>query len=426
MYLWVLLVNALLLTSCGDLGRKGSSLSSRSDVEKMTITSDGLYEVLCKDGRTEVVTEDQFLNGLVCLPLPPESKTFCGRYSEPQHIEEGTHIVTCHTIFDNIVTIDAGAKILADDSWNLWFRGLKARGTAEKPITFGVSETSRSETWGEIEIATCSYHSVVTDNYVDCSVSEDFIISIKDGYTSGNIAEHVNFLKVGRLEIYETYVGYSNIVADKGVFLKRGSYLRYSNIKTSNLDINDSYLLNSEVKAEIVDLESSLLVWNNFLGTRFLGSSKGSAVIAFSIFDEISYVPAAGGLYFVSNHIKNDFDISIVEGTYVYDLSKDGTFKNEKLIFPFPFKNSYNLDKNETLDLKILALDRSGKATVDPKIITKGVYHINGERYQFSKMWSDSSPQIAFDQSESYRLHFSLDESEKEKNWSPKIEINVW
>ena len=385
---------SLLTVACGEQSSQqqgiNADLYSISDADLIE-AAEGGFNVTCKDGKKEFVTQEQMSNDEVCLHMNPKPKPgkqrLCGTYDVPISIKEGAHIVTCDVKFLKPVIIHKGAKILADDHWKLEFKSdLFAYGTEENPIIFDVSEFSESKTW----------------KYIKHSGNTPVLFQRGREYKQGSIMKHVHFYNTNSLNFYKMYAT-DNKFFDASVkfegFVSRSEFL----LNRKDLSIQqNSYFVHNKVEADETWLNNSFVAWNEFLKIRgYFG----------------------GANYFVFNNIKTQAWSNMRQNIEIDNIGYDGKEFNESkepqkvskpqagpntpytLVGPFPFKAIESYKLNIGFKIPLLIADKTGWR-FDLQLYSQMYSKFEGEVYHYGKVVGGYYPQFKVKDKESYSLQF--------------------
>ena len=206
---------------------KNSDLLGLGEADLVEPQEDGTFKVHCKDGTVEVVTQAQMSKGEVCVPEEPEPEPIppvvelCGYYSTPLHLKGNDHVITCDVKFEDKVIISAGARILADDAWNVEFlNDVYAYGEIDKPIIFEMSDQSVSQAVRNFRIKGKS----------NLTYTEDL------SYKTGTLLRHVTFPNtLKNIELNKVYGTDLNFIGQQKIDIHY-SYIARSNFNLVNLD----------------------------------------------------------------------------------------------------------------------------------------------------------------------------------------------
>lgn len=397
-YTWLFLL--LATPGCGLKPATTSETLSRKDAASILILPDGRYDVLCKNGSRQIISESDFLADKVC-ERPP---ILCGDYEAEQELK-GTYIVSCDVRFLAPVHILPGTKLLADDMWAMEFQGIEARGTPEQPIEFGFSPNSRTQQWAAFSFA--------------AKAGEALDFDPLTGFRQGSILESVRFEELeGSFQLDQIYA--RNIEVKSSREFKFSGYLGQSTLAFETLSVNSgftnmSYFLSNKVLLKGVheywkylEGQNAFLAWNHWRaeGEARISPRISGALYYYNTFD----IPVATDEFcgsfanttvYANNFLQTD---SIPCKKQKYNtFGAESTTPSLELIATKDLQRSYKKQAGEAVTIDFLVLGRGGFLE-DRQIATKATYTIDGADYEAPDTFKGPSPMIVIFEKESYDI----------------------
>lgn len=341
------------------------------------------------------------------------SGDICGIYEEPVNITAGTHIITCDATFNDLVVIEPGASLLADDDWKTSIKKIYAAGTQTNHIT--VSNTASN---------IVGYSSIV----ITYSTSDyDLKFDPKTGYKSGNLLQFVDFLNCG-LNIKDTYIDYIDTSGNNMSQSFTKVYINNSTLSgpvsvygSTYPEYQPSYVVNSQIGIGSSGVTHSfgqtLIAWTSVEGSISL--SYDTAIMYSNILNNVNcyYISDRNsGVY--GNKVLGTVGTSCIaqDNSALAVSSKNGTYT----------RNPYSIDETVNAYHQFSADLLNASGWLNPSVVTWSLdYDYDGVTYVY-KTFTGQSINPLLDKKESYRLYISDIDGSTDIIGNNSLQLNVW
>lgn len=358
---------------------------------------------ICADGQVETsrgcespVTDcpaGQKIDDNQCVNIQYVDVTgdICGNYVEPIRVTTGQHFVTCDTVFNDRLLIEAGATLQVDRNWLISAgHGVDILGSAASPVLIETSPNNLDGHW--------NYFSFGGEVRLDYE-SEEFV------------GDSISYLNVSGYEGASTIesVGFSDsqIIAD-------GS-LTISNVLSTNsifdlsvATVRSSLIMHGELAGSTTPVVYSSLLTNSVQSTANSMALHGPYPIG------VKNGFYRGGLFFNGPLEVRCFAETFVQGNldlaYIYDpngvcITSDNVSPlSDKYAIYILEQEKHSIDSGASLNLEAYIFDKNG--LVQPtEIIWKARYDVDGTYYDSGQTWTGRKVDISLSQKEQYEVY---------------------